>query len=105
MTSGKHHSRHGDLQFLVAVLVLLCRLKLADGERKLTRWRGPKSFILGNSPASRDCHGLATISEHLYVFGGNSGTGGNTYRDVYREFEKNQQLSNSNIALETLFKA
>ena len=52
-------------------------LKLADCARKRTSWRGPNSFILGVPPSPRDCHGLATVLGNLYVFGGNSGTGGN----------------------------
>jgi hypothetical protein len=49
---------------------------MAGCASKLTSWHGPKSFISGVPPNPRDCHGLAAVHDKVYVFGGNSDTGG-----------------------------
>ncbi len=57
--------------------LLLCTVRIAciDG-RKLSSWRGPTSFLLGNFPVERDRHGVAEALGMIFVFGGKPRTAG-----------------------------
>ncbi len=65
---------------LLVIITLTHEFRSAVCEKKLASWRGPNSLVLGDSPMQRQCHGLATVLGNVYVFGGNSGTGGNNLR-------------------------
>jgi hypothetical protein len=76
MASGKDQNRKGAKKVLLLTITARI-LNFVVCEGKLTSWRGPTSFVSGVPPQPRDCHGLAAVLDNLYVFGGNSGTGGN----------------------------
>ena len=44
--------------------------------RKLSSWRGPDSFLLGQTPVERVEHGMAEIEEGLFIFGGSDRSSG-----------------------------
>jgi hypothetical protein len=44
--------------------------------RKLSSWRGPSSFILGDVPVERRGHGFAEALGKLFVFGGSARSSG-----------------------------
>ncbi len=80
MQSEKNRGRVEGLPFsTLALITYMHFLQVADCRQKLTSWRGPSSFILGVPPTPRACHGLVTVLGNLYVFGGESGTGGDVF--------------------------
>ncbi len=47
--------------------------------RKLSNWRGPSSFILGDFPPERSQHGMVEAAGNLYIFAGASRSSGKIY--------------------------
>jgi hypothetical protein len=84
MVLGWKYRRHGSLPFMFIAIVVQI-LKMAGCASKSTSWRGPNSFILGAPPLPRDCHGLAAVLGQIYIFGGNSITGGNISHSLKRD--------------------
>jgi hypothetical protein len=62
-------------QWNYRVLLSIVHIAFIFG-RKLSSWRGPTSYVLGNVPNERERHGVAEALGMVFVFGGKNITAG-----------------------------